>query len=65
VGDTSDIVTTDFGYHIIRVEEKKAARKFDYDDVKDVFEGIPLPAKRREENLKRTSKTSAPKRKLK
>jgi peptidyl-prolyl cis-trans isomerase C len=35
VGDTSDIVTTDFGYHIIRVEEKRAARKFDYDDVKD------------------------------
>jgi peptidyl-prolyl cis-trans isomerase C len=35
VGQTSDIVTTDFGYHIIRLEEKKAASKFTYDDVKD------------------------------
>jgi len=35
VGDTSDIVSTDFGYHIIRIDEKKAASKFSYDDVKD------------------------------
>lgn len=35
VGQTSDIVTTDFGYHLIRVEEKKAATKFNFDDVKD------------------------------
>jgi parvulin-like peptidyl-prolyl isomerase len=35
VGQTSDIVTTDFGYHIIRLEEKKAARKISYDDVKE------------------------------
>jgi parvulin-like peptidyl-prolyl isomerase len=35
VGKTSDIVTTDFGYHIIRLEEKKASSKFDFDDVKD------------------------------
>jgi peptidyl-prolyl cis-trans isomerase C len=35
VGQTSDIVSTDFGYHLIRIDEKKAASKFSYDDVKD------------------------------
>jgi peptidyl-prolyl cis-trans isomerase C len=35
VGQVSDIVKTDFGYHIIRLEEKKAASKFTFDDVKD------------------------------
>lgn len=35
VGDTSDIVATDFGYHIIRVEERKAASKMSLDEVKD------------------------------
>ena len=35
VGQTSDVVTTDFGHHLIRVEEKKAASKFSLEDVKD------------------------------
>jgi peptidyl-prolyl cis-trans isomerase C len=35
VGQVSDIVNTGFGYHIIRLEEKKAASKFSFDDVKD------------------------------
>ena len=35
VGETSDVVTTDFGYHILQVMEKKAASKPSFDDVKD------------------------------
>jgi peptidyl-prolyl cis-trans isomerase C len=35
VGQVSDIINTDFGYHIVRVEEKKAASKFSMEDVKD------------------------------
>jgi parvulin-like peptidyl-prolyl isomerase len=35
VGQTSDVVTTEFGYHILRVEEKRAASKMNFDDVKD------------------------------
>ncbi|MFO7838859.1 MAG: peptidylprolyl isomerase [Desulfosalsimonadaceae bacterium] len=34
-GSVSDIVETRFGYHLIKVEDKKAASKESFDDVKD------------------------------
>ncbi|MFH1619343.1 MAG: peptidylprolyl isomerase [bacterium] len=35
VGDVSEPVETKFGYHIIRIEEKKAAQKLGFEDIKD------------------------------
>ncbi|OGS20651.1 MAG: hypothetical protein A3J83_08225 [Elusimicrobia bacterium RIFOXYA2_FULL_40_6] len=35
VGETSAIVKTEFGYHIIQSEEKKAAKKVAFDDLKN------------------------------
>lgn len=34
VGGISDVIETKFGYHILRVEEKRAAQKLRYDDIK-------------------------------
>lgn len=35
VGEISKVVETEFGYHIIKVEEKKAPSKLKYEDVKE------------------------------
>lgn len=35
VGGTSDIVETEFGYHLIKVEARKASRKINYEEVKN------------------------------
>ncbi|MBN1822731.1 MAG: peptidylprolyl isomerase [Endomicrobiales bacterium] len=35
VGEVSQPVLTDFGYHIIKVEEKRAAKKINYEDLKN------------------------------
>ena len=35
VGKVSDVVETDFGYHLILVEEKKAASKLRYEDARE------------------------------
>lgn len=42
-GGISDVVETQFGYHIIKVEEKRAARDIPFDEVKDAIrENIKL-----------------------
>ena len=35
MGQTSDIVSTEFGYHLIQVQEKKAASTMSLDEIKD------------------------------
>jgi peptidyl-prolyl cis-trans isomerase C len=35
VGEVSDLVRTRFGYHIIKVEDRKAAKRLSYDEAKD------------------------------
>jgi parvulin-like peptidyl-prolyl isomerase len=40
VGENSDPVESKFGWHILRLEEKRAAQKLRYDSVKDDIEQI-------------------------
>ena len=48
VGGVSDVVETQFGYHIIKVDEKRAAKKLRYDDVKTDLAGYIYQKKMRE-----------------
>jgi len=48
VGQVSDVVETEYGYHLFRVLEKKGPRKLDFTDVRDEVETKLLASKRAE-----------------
>ncbi|MBD3271562.1 MAG: hypothetical protein GF384_03370, partial [Elusimicrobia bacterium] len=48
VGEVSDIVETEFGYHLIRCEEKKAAQPLELDAVQDELAAYVFQQKAKE-----------------
>lgn len=52
VGEVSEIVRTEFGYHLIKIDEKKAARKISYDELKNDLSDY-LSGKKAEEEYTR------------
>lgn len=47
-GQLSDVVKTQFGYHVIKLEEKQPAREQSFDEVKDQLKQMLLSNKQRE-----------------
>lgn len=48
VGQLSDVIKTQFGYHIIKVEEKIPERELSFDEIKDRLKQMLLADKQRE-----------------
>ncbi|MGB9081032.1 MAG: peptidylprolyl isomerase [Desulfuromonadaceae bacterium] len=61
-GQTSDVVKSDFGFHIIKLTGKRAAGIRPFDEVKEQIKGAIMPTKQQEifqkikEELKKTAK---------
>jgi peptidyl-prolyl cis-trans isomerase C len=52
VGQVSDVVETEYGYHLFRVLEKKAGRKLEFADVREQVEARLLEQRRAEAQTK-------------
>ena len=52
VGQVSDVVETEYGYHLFRVLERKAGRKLDFAEVRHLVEAKLLAQRRAEAQTK-------------
>ena len=63
-GEISDVVTTQFGYHIIKVTEHKAAATVPLDQVSRARQAVPLRARRSRRRRTRSSRALKQKSKI-